>query len=266
MDATHLLLGQELSVGWLTARPLYGGDQNCKAPFWTGPWWVQPPYGLNTPKVTTLLVAKPHPRRRSPFWQPKWIWKPGYPRCHCRDPEPWKPRVALMKINNDIHAGFRPQVWHRWNPLIPENEPGFFHHARQRSNPTQSEAPYYGYGPGYGQRCSHQHRQHNWSLWAQCLNRHHHNFLMSAPPHRRRLHEFWRTCRWYRSQPAPHQTKPRQQPYAGNRSNTKSVTTKPLRDRQKAHKRGLTLKQAAMALGYVSDKDFDKWVKAEDMI
>ena len=33
-----------------------------------------------------------------------------------------------------------------------------------------------------------------------------------------------------------------------------------------AHKKGSTLKEAALALGYVSDADFDKWVKPEDMI
>jgi fumarate hydratase class II len=33
-----------------------------------------------------------------------------------------------------------------------------------------------------------------------------------------------------------------------------------------AHKEGTTLKAAAMKLGYVSEADFDKWVKPEDMI
>ncbi len=48
--------------------------------------------------------------------------------------------------------------------------------------------------------------------------------------------------------------------------NTKIGYYKAAEIAKKAHKEGLTLKQAAMALGYVSDKDFDKWVKAEDMI
>ncbi len=34
---------------------------------------------------------------------------------------------------------------------------------------------------------------------------------------------------------------------------------------KKAHKEGLTLKQAAHALGLVSDEDFDRWVRPEDM-
>jgi fumarate hydratase class II len=35
---------------------------------------------------------------------------------------------------------------------------------------------------------------------------------------------------------------------------------------KKAHKEDTTLKQAALALGYLTDAEFDKWVKAEDMI
>jgi fumarate hydratase class II len=33
-----------------------------------------------------------------------------------------------------------------------------------------------------------------------------------------------------------------------------------------AHAKGLTLKESALELGYVSSDDFDKWVKAEDMV
>lgn len=35
---------------------------------------------------------------------------------------------------------------------------------------------------------------------------------------------------------------------------------------KKAHKENLTLKQAGIALGYLSAEDFDKWVRAEDMV
>jgi fumarate hydratase class II len=35
---------------------------------------------------------------------------------------------------------------------------------------------------------------------------------------------------------------------------------------KKAHKEGTTLKQAAVALGYVTAKQFDQWVRAEDMV
>ena len=35
---------------------------------------------------------------------------------------------------------------------------------------------------------------------------------------------------------------------------------------KKAHKEDLTLKQAALKLGYLTEAEFDKWVKAEDMI
>jgi fumarate hydratase class II len=35
---------------------------------------------------------------------------------------------------------------------------------------------------------------------------------------------------------------------------------------KKAHKEGTTLKEAAVALGYVSSEDFDRWVRPEDMV
>jgi fumarate hydratase class II len=35
---------------------------------------------------------------------------------------------------------------------------------------------------------------------------------------------------------------------------------------KKAHKEGTTLKEAALALGYVSAQDFDRWVRPEAMI
>ncbi len=35
---------------------------------------------------------------------------------------------------------------------------------------------------------------------------------------------------------------------------------------KKAHKENTTLKQAALALGYLTEKDFDRWVRAEDMV
>ena len=35
---------------------------------------------------------------------------------------------------------------------------------------------------------------------------------------------------------------------------------------KKAHKEGTTLKAAALALGLLSEKDFDAWVKPEDMV
>ena len=35
---------------------------------------------------------------------------------------------------------------------------------------------------------------------------------------------------------------------------------------KKAHADGTTLREAALALGHVSGADFDRWVRAEDMI
>jgi fumarate hydratase class II len=34
---------------------------------------------------------------------------------------------------------------------------------------------------------------------------------------------------------------------------------------KKAHREGATLREAALALGYVSDADFDRWVRPESM-
>lgn len=33
-----------------------------------------------------------------------------------------------------------------------------------------------------------------------------------------------------------------------------------------AHKKGLSLKESALELGLVTESDFDKWVRAEDML
>ncbi len=41
--------------------------------------------------------------------------------------------------------------------------------------------------------------------------------------------------------------------------------TKPPRS-PKAHKEGLTLKAAALALGYLSEAEFDSWVRPEQMV
>jgi fumarate hydratase class II len=35
---------------------------------------------------------------------------------------------------------------------------------------------------------------------------------------------------------------------------------------KKAHREGGTLREAALALGYVKAEDFDRWVRAEDMV
>ena len=35
---------------------------------------------------------------------------------------------------------------------------------------------------------------------------------------------------------------------------------------KKAHREGTTLREAALALGYVSAQDFDRWVRADAMI
>jgi fumarate hydratase class II len=35
---------------------------------------------------------------------------------------------------------------------------------------------------------------------------------------------------------------------------------------KKAHREGTTLKQAALALGYIGEADFDRWVRPQDMV
>jgi fumarate hydratase class II len=41
---------------------------------------------------------------------------------------------------------------------------------------------------------------------------------------------------------------------------------KPAQIAKKAHKEGTTLKAAALALGYVTEQQFDEWVKPQDMV
>jgi len=48
--------------------------------------------------------------------------------------------------------------------------------------------------------------------------------------------------------------------------NTKIGYDKAAEIAKKAHKEGLTLKQAGLALGYLTEAEFDLWVRAEDMI
>ena len=48
--------------------------------------------------------------------------------------------------------------------------------------------------------------------------------------------------------------------------NTKIGYYKAAEIANKAHKEGISLKKSAKLLGYISEKDFDKWVKPEDMI
>lgn len=48
--------------------------------------------------------------------------------------------------------------------------------------------------------------------------------------------------------------------------NTKIGYYKAAEIAQKAHKEGTTLKQAALELGYVTEKEFKEWVKPEDMV
>ena len=48
--------------------------------------------------------------------------------------------------------------------------------------------------------------------------------------------------------------------------NTKIGYDKAAEIAKKAYKENTTLKAAASTLGYVSESDFDKWVKPEDMI
>lgn len=35
---------------------------------------------------------------------------------------------------------------------------------------------------------------------------------------------------------------------------------------KKAHKEGLTLREATLALGYLTEEEFEKYVRAEDMV
>ena len=48
--------------------------------------------------------------------------------------------------------------------------------------------------------------------------------------------------------------------------NTKIGYYKAAEIAQTAHRNGTTLKEEALRLGYVSEEDFDKWVRPEDMV
>jgi fumarate hydratase class II len=48
--------------------------------------------------------------------------------------------------------------------------------------------------------------------------------------------------------------------------NTKIGYYKAAEIANKAHEEGTTLKQAALSLGYVTEKEFDEWVKPKDMV
>jgi fumarate hydratase class II len=48
--------------------------------------------------------------------------------------------------------------------------------------------------------------------------------------------------------------------------NTKIGYYKSAEIAQKAHKEGTTLKAMAVKLGYVTDKQFDEWVRPENMV
>ena len=48
--------------------------------------------------------------------------------------------------------------------------------------------------------------------------------------------------------------------------NTKIGYYKAAEIANKAHEEGTTLKAAALALGYLTDEEFDQWVRPEDMI
>ena len=148
MDATHLPWVRSSAATFHSSTIVWWRSKNTlKHPFWTGPWWYSRRYRSQHPKGYDVLVAK-HIAKLSghPFVTAKIVWKPGYPRCHCRDPRSPENRGCSPHENRQRHphAGFRPQVWHRWNPH-PWKWAGFFHHARQ-GKPYPVRGPYYGYG------------------------------------------------------------------------------------------------------------------------
>ncbi|MCS5826056.1 hypothetical protein LNO55_18545 [Klebsiella pneumoniae subsp. pneumoniae] len=45
-----------------------------------------------------------------------------------------------------------------------------------------------------------------------------------------------------------------------------SATTRRRKSLKKAHHEGLTLKASALALGYLTEAEFDSWVRPEEMV
>lgn len=271
MDATPLTLGQELS-GYAAQldHAIVAIKNTLKHLSELALGGTAVGTGLNTPKGYDVLVAK-HIAKLSglPFVTAKNKFQ--YLATHDAIVETHgalkTAAVALMKIGNDIRllaSGPRCGIG---EILIPENEPGSSI-MPGKVNPTQSEALTMAMAQVMG---------NDVAINIGGMSGHFElnvfkpmiifNFLMSARLIGDACMSFEEHCAI-----GIEANLPRIKYNLDNSLmlvtalNTKIGYDKAAEIAKKAHKENLTLKQAAMKLGYVSDKDFDKWVKAEDMI
>ena len=271
MDATPLTLGQELS-GYVAqldhAIVAIKNTLNHLSELALGGTAVGT--GLNTPKGYDVLVAK-HIAKISglPFVTAKNKFQ--YLATHDALVETHgalkTAAVSLMKIGNDIRllaSGPRCGIG---EITIPENEPGSSI-MPGKVNPTQSEALTMAMAQVLGNDVAINiggmsgHFELNVFKPMMIFN-----FLMSARLIGDACMSFEEHCAI-----GIEANLPRIKYNLDNSLmlvtalNTKIGYDKAAEIAKKAHKENLTLKQAAMKLGYVSDKDFDKWVKPEEMI
>lgn len=271
MDATPLTLGQELS-GYVAQldHAIVAIKNTLKHLSELALGGTAVGTGLNTPKGYDVLVAK-HIAKLSglPFVTAKNKFQ--YLATHDAIVETHgalkTAAVALMKIGNDIRllaSGPRCGIG---EILIPENEPGSSI-MPGKVNPTQSEALTMAMAQIMG---------NDVAINIGGMSGHFElnvfkpmiifNFLMSARLIGDACMSFEEHCAI-----GIEANLPRIKYNLDNSLmlvtalNTKIGYDKAAEIAKKAHKENLTLKQAAMKLGYVSDSDFDKWVKAEDMI
>lgn len=271
MDATPLTLGQELS-GYVAQldHVIVAIKNTLKHLSELALGGTAVGTGLNTPKGYDVLVAK-HIAKLSglPFVTAKNKFQ--YLATHDAIVETHgalkTAAVALMKIGNDIRllaSGPRCGIG---EILIPENEPGSSI-MPGKVNPTQSEALTMAMAQVMG---------NDVAINIGGMSGHFElnvfkpmiifNFLMSARLIGDACMSFEEHCAI-----GIEANLPRIKYNLDNSLmlvtalNTKIGYDKAAEIAKKAHKENLTLKQAAMKLGYVSDSDFDKWVKAEDMI
>ena len=271
MDATPLTLGQELS-GYATQL------KNCIALIKSSlPHLAELALGgtavgtgLNTPKGYDVLVAKKiaeisgYPFITAPNKFEALATHDAIVAAHgCLKTV----AVSLMKIANDIRmlaSGPRCGIG---EILIPENEPGSSI-MPGKVNPTQSEAM----TMAMAQVCG-----NDVAINIGGMNGHFElnvfkpmiifNFLMSARLIGDACVSFDEHC--------ASGIEPNYARIAYNLNNSLMLVTalntkigydKAAEIAKKAHKEGLTLKEAAVLLGYVTAEQFDEWVKPQDMI
>lgn len=271
MDATPLTLGQELS-GYVAQldHAIVAIKNTLKHLSELALGGTAVGTGLNTPKGYDVLVAKHIAKLTGlPFITAKNKFQ--YLATHDAIVETHgalkTAAVALMKIGNDIRllaSGPRCGIG---EILIPENEPGSSI-MPGKVNPTQSEALTMAMAQVMG---------NDVAINIGGMSGHFElnvfkpmiifNFLMSARLIGDACMSFEEHCAI-----GIEANLPRIKYNLDNSLmlvtalNTKIGYDKAAEIAKKAHKENLTLKQAAMKLGYVSNSDFDKWVKAEDMI